>query len=72
MFRPIGPGLAHLVGRHLADRAVGLHGLQLLQTPVQFLQRLPGQLLTRLLWRTGSGVVTDRVHRETPKGPSRW
>lgn len=41
---------AHLVGGHLADRPVGLEGLQLLQAPVQLLQRLPRQLLGRLLW----------------------
>lgn len=53
-FRPAGSRPAHLVRGHLAHGAVGLHGLQLFETPVQLLQCLPGQLLTCLFWRRGS------------------
>lgn len=52
--RPAGSRPAHLVRGHLAHGAVGLHGLQLFETPVQLLQCLPGQLLTCLFWRRGS------------------
>lgn len=41
--------LEYLVGGHLADRVPGLERLELLQTPVQLVQSLDGQLLVRLL-----------------------
>lgn len=39
----------YLVGSHLADGVTGFQRLQLLQTPVQFIQSLNGELLVRLL-----------------------
>ena len=38
-----------LVGRHVGDTPVGLHGLQLVQTPVQLLQCLHSQPYTGTL-----------------------
>lgn len=44
--------LKYLVGRHFADRVARFQCLQLLQTPVQFIQSLNGQLLVWLLCGT--------------------
>lgn len=43
----------YLVGRHLSHRAPRLQCLQLLQAPVQLLQRLLCQLQPSVLWRPG-------------------
>lgn len=43
----------HLIGGHLAHRATSLQCLQLLQAPVQLLQRLLHQLQPRVLWEPG-------------------
>jgi len=40
---------SYLVGGHVTNRAVGLDGLQLVQTPVQLLHCLHGQLLVCLI-----------------------
>ena len=48
-------GSSYLVGGHLADRVPGLQGLQLVQTPVQLLEGLGGQLLVGLLCGTEIG-----------------
>lgn len=51
--------LKYLVGGHLADRVTSLQRLQLLQTPVQLVQGLDGQLLVGLLCsiQTQHGIV---------------
>ena len=39
----------NLVGRHVADRAMGLDSLQLFQAPLQFIECLHGQPLSSLV-----------------------
>lgn len=59
--------LSYLVGGHVTDRAVGLDGFQLVQTPVQLLHRLHGQFLVRLICQQAAStqrhtVRTDGAH----------
>lgn len=59
--------LSYLGGGHVADRAVGLDGLQLVQTPLQLLHCLHGQFLVRVICQQTAGtqrhtVRTDRAH----------
>lgn len=59
---------AHLVGGHFANRAVCLDGLQLVQAPVQLLQRVQSELLVLLVGQRRPGTDAHAAHRRPPEG----
>lgn len=58
---PYGFSGSYLVGRHVTDGMSGLQRLQLVQTPVQLLQGLDGQLLHGILYGWKRKMHLDAV-----------
>ena len=63
-YKNIKVAFPYLVGGHVTDRAVGLDGLQLVQTPVQLLHCLHSQFLVGLICQQTHGHVIrpERIH----------
>lgn len=59
---------SYLGGGHVADRAVGLDGLQLVQAPVQLLHGVHGQLLVRLICQQAAATQGHAVRTHVAHG----